>query len=348
MEFKNQSILITGGTGSFGYAFTKYLLEHTETQRIVIYSRDEFKQYQMRQKFFAYDSRLRFFVGDIRDQQRLQRALNRIDYVVHAAAMKQVPACEYNPMEAVKTNVNGAMNLIDAALDSKVKKVIALSTDKGVNPINLYGGTKLIADKLFSAANNYSTGEQCRFSIVRYGNVAGSRGSVIPYFMDQVSNGAADLPLTDERMTRFWMTLDDAVRMVMMALNLARGGETFVYKNPSFYVKDLIRAINPSGGYQVVGIREGEKLHECMITSDDSRSTYEYDKYYIIYPTYDDWKWNWESYFQAGGVKVQADWSYLSNTNRWFIDEDELRQRIQALDMEPGRRRSDPIRATPY
>ena len=330
MNLKDKSILITGGTGSFGHAFTRFLLERTEVRRIVIYSRDEYKQFLMRRELMEHDGRLRYFIGDVRDGQRLRRALNMVDYAVHAAAMKQVPACEYNPIEAIKTNIDGAANLINAALDAPtVKRVVALSSDKAVNPINLYGGTKLVSDKLFANANYYSTSTQCKFAIVRYGNVAGSRGSVIPFFKELLSEGAQELPLTDERMTRFWMTLDQAVLLVMKAFELSRGGETFVYKNPSFYVTDLIKAMNPGGGHRTVGIREGEKLHECMITSDDSRTAYEYDDYYIIYPQYN-W-WNRETDLLPGGEKVEPDWAYTSDKNAWWLTVDDLKKRIEAL-----------------
>jgi FlaA1/EpsC-like NDP-sugar epimerase len=284
----------------------------------------------MRRELMEHDGRLRYFIGDVRDGQRLRRALNMVDYAVHAAAMKQVPACEYNPIEAIKTNIDGAANLINAALDAPtVKRVVALSSDKAVNPINLYGGTKLVSDKLFANANYYSTSTQCKFAIVRYGNVAGSRGSVIPFFKELLGGGAQELPLTDERMTRFWMTLDQAVLLVMKAFELSRGGETFVYKNPSFYVTDLIKAMNPGGGYRSVGIREGEKLHECMITSDDSRTAYEYNDYYIIYPQYN-W-WNRETDLLPGGEKVEPDWAYTSDKNTWWLTVDDLKQRIEML-----------------
>ena len=330
MDFSGQSVLITGGTGSFGNAFTRHLLECTAARRIVVYSRDEYKQFVMRQGLMEHDSRLRFFIGDVRDSGRLLRALNGIDYVVHAAAMKQVPACEYNPIEAVRTNIDGAVNLINSALDSGgVKKVIALSTDKAVSPINLYGGTKLVSDKLFAAANSYSGLEGCRFAIVRYGNVAGSRGSVIPFFRDQIKTGVKQLPLTDERMTRFWMTLEGAVKLVVKAFELAKGGETFVYKNPSFYVKDLIAAMNPGGGYKIAGVREGEKLHECMITSSDTRSTYEYGDCFVIYPQYD-W-WSGERDILPGGACVAQNWEYTSDRNTWWLSPDDLRQRCEVV-----------------
>ena len=330
MDFKDKSLLITGGTGSFGNALTEYLLKQTEIRRVVIFSRDEYKQFLMRRKFSEHDHRLRFFIGDIRDEQRIHRALDGIDYVVHAAAMKQVPACEYNPIEAIKTNINGATNLINAVLDApSVKKVIALSTDKAVNPINLYGGTKLVSDKLFSAANSYRGSKECTFSLVRYGNVAGSRGSVIPFFKEQLDAGVESLPLTDESMTRFWMTLDDSVNLVIKAFELSIKGETFVYKNPSFYITDLITAMGNGKGYEVVGIREGEKLHECMVTSSDSRTTYEYDDHYVIYPQYD-WL-NHETDIIPGGKKVPANWEYTSDKNTVWLSEDDLRARLKSI-----------------
>jgi UDP-N-acetylglucosamine 4,6-dehydratase (inverting) len=325
-----ESILITGGTGSFGHAFAEYLLKNTAVRRIVVYSRDEYKQFLMRQEFMPYDHRMRYFIGDIRDGQRLRRALNRVDHVVHAAAMKQVPTCEYNPIEAVKTNIDGAVNLIDAALDTPgVKSVVALSTDKAVNPINLYGGTKLVSDKLFTAANSYSMPEQCKFALVRYGNVAGSRGSAIPFFREQLAQGCDRLPLTDARMTRFWMTLSGAVQLVLKAFALARGGETFVYKNPSFHVSDLIAAMDPARSPELVGIREREKLHECMITSADARSTYEYADHYVIYPQYN-W-WNMETDVIAGGRKVEADWEYTSDRNDWWLGAEDLRTLLKEV-----------------
>lgn len=326
MNFSDQSILITGGSGSFGHAFTKYLLENTKAKRIIIYSRDEFKQFQMQQTFSGHQQRMRFFIGDVRDENRLEKALYNVDFVVHAAAMKQVPACEYNPIEAVRTNIHGAENIINATLETEsVKKVIALSTDKAVNPINLYGGTKLVSDKLFTAANSYAGGRNTHFSLVRYGNVAGSRGSVIPFFREKLAQGATILPVTDERMTRFWMALDSAVKLVVMALDLAKGGETFVYKNPSFYVTDLIKAMNPGGDYSVSGIREGEKLHECMITAADSRRTFEYDNHYVIYPNYEWWV-NSEETVISGGQPVAPEWEYSSDkNNQWLGVEDLVR-----------------------
>lgn len=330
MDFKGKSLLITGGTGSFGHIFTKYLLEHTNLRRVVIYSRDEYKQYKMREEFKEYEDRLRFFIGDVRDEERLRRALFNTDFAVHAAAMKHVPICEYNPIEAIKTNIHGAINLINAALDTpSVQRVVALSTDKAVSPINLYGGTKLVSDKLFTSANSYAGGRSTRFAIVRYGNVAGSRGSVIPFFKQKIQEGAVTLPLTDERMTRFWMTLDKAANLVIKALDMAKGGETFVFKNPSFYVKDLIKAMSPSGKYEITGIREGEKLHECMITAEDSSKTYEYDDYYIIYPNYD-W-WTVDTGVIPGGKPVEPGWQYSSDNNSDWLSVDDIKKLLSEM-----------------
>lgn len=333
----NKSILITGGTGSFGKKFVEMVFARYEPKRVVIYSRDEYKQFKMRHEFEQkltkeQMSKLRFFIGDVRDKERLYRAFNKIDYVIHAAAMKQVPTCEYNPFEAIKTNIHGAQNVIDAALDMKVKKVIALSTDKAVNPINLYGGTKLVSDKLFISANAYSGGDGPAFSVVRYGNVAGSRGSVIPYFKKLLEEGKTVLPITDFRMTRFWISLEQGVQLVFKALNESKGGETYVSKIPSFRITDLAKAMNPNGDMEEIGIREGEKLHELMITADDARTTYEYDDCYIIYPQFV-W-WTEEKYFTEGGKKVSAGFEYSSNTNKQWLSEEELREQINTMFIE--------------
>lgn len=329
----NKVILITGGTGSFGKQFIEMILKKYNPKKIIIYSRDEFKQDLMKKdfqkKFPDKISILRFFIGDIRDKERLYRAFKGVDYVIHAAAMKQVPACEYNPFEAIKTNINGAQNIVDAALDCNVKKVVALSTDKAVNPINLYGGTKLVSDKLFISANSYRGEVGTVFSVVRYGNVSGSRGSIIPFFRDLLNNGTTELPITDTRMTRFWMTLDDAVDLVVKALDESKGGETYVFKNPSYKVTDIAEAMNPGGEINIVGIREGEKLHEVMITSDDSRGTYDYGDHYIIYPNFV-W-WTKEEYFKLGGTLIEEDWEYNSGTNTEWLDVDVLREKIKEL-----------------
>ncbi len=323
-----KTILITGGTGSFGNAFTEYVLTHYKPKKIIIYSRDEYKQFLMAEKLKEYQDILRFFIGDVRDRDRLYRAFGGVDYVIHAAALKQVPACEYNPIEAVRTNINGAMNIIDAALDCEVKKVVALSTDKAVNPINLYGGTKLVSDKLFIAANAYSGEKDVRFSIVRYGNVAGSRGSVIPFFKKMIEEGKTELPITDYRMTRFWISLEEGIQLVVKALEEAKGGETFISKIPSFKITDLAKAIAPECARKEVGIREGEKLHEIMVTREDSAMTYEYDRHYIIYPHYNWWE---ESRILPGGKKVEEGFEYSSGTNQEWLDVGELKGLLKQM-----------------
>lgn len=330
------TILVTGGTGSFGNKFIERVLKEYNPKKIIIYSRDEFKQDLMKKNFIAKygeekASKLRFFIGDVRDKERLYRAFNGVDYVIHAAAMKQVPACEYNPFEAIKTNIHGAENIIEAAIDRKVKKVVALSTDKAVNPINLYGGTKLVSDKLFISANAYSGESGTTFSIVRYGNVAGSRGSVIPFFKQLLAQGKTELPITDMEMTRFWMVLDDAVDLVFKALEEAKGGETFVFKNPSFLITELAKALNPNGTMKEVGIREGEKIHEVMITKDDSRYTYEYNDYYIIYPHFEWWD---KDKIKTGGKLIQQGWDYNSGSNTEWLDAEELRKRINTIEIK--------------
>lgn len=323
-----KTILITGGTGSFGNAFTEYVLTHYKPKKIIIYSRDEYKQFLMAEKLKEYQDILRFFIGDVRDRDRLYRAFGGVDYVIHAAALKQVPACEYNPIEAVRTNINGAMNIIDAALDCEVKKVVALSTDKAVNPINLYGGTKLVSDKLFIAANAYSGEKDVRFSIVRYGNVAGSRGSVIPFFKKMIEEGKTELPITDYRMTRFWISLEEGIQLVVKALEEAKGGETFISKIPSFKITDLAKAMAPECARKEVGIREGEKLHEIMVTREDSAMTYEYDRHYIIYPHYNWWE---ESRILPGGKKVEEGFEYSSGTNQEWLDVGELKGLLKQM-----------------
>lgn len=323
-----KTILVTGGTGSFGNAFTDYILTHYDPKKIIIYSRDEFKQFHMANKFKAYKDKLRFFIGDVRDKERLCRAFDGVDYVVHAAALKQVPACEYNPMEAVKTNINGAMNIVDAALDCGVKRVVALSTDKAVNPINLYGGTKLVSDKLFIAANAYAGQKDVNFSVVRYGNVAGSRGSVIPFFRDIIANGGKELPITDYRMTRFWISLEQGVELVIKALSEAKGGETFISKIPSFKITDLAQAIMPGCEMPEVGIREGEKLHEVMVTKEDSVLTYEYEKHYIVYPHFEWWNMN---KIQPGGTQVEQGFEYSSGTNTEWLSVADIQELLKTL-----------------
>ncbi len=327
----NKAILITGGTGSFGKAFTRYVLENYNPKKIIIYSRDEFKQYMMQNEFKEYKSKLRFFIGDVRDKERLARAFEGVDYVIHAAAMKQVPACEYNPAEAIKTNIHGAQNVIDAALDSNVKKVVALSTDKAVNPVNLYGGTKLVSDKLFIAANAYAGDKDINFSIVRYGNVAGSRGSIIPLFHNIIKNGGTELPITDYRMTRFWISLRQGVELVIKALEEAKGGETFISKIPSFKITDLAEAMLPGCKMPEIGIREGEKLHEIMVTVEDSMTTYEYDKHFIVYPQM---VWSDKRKAEPTGKKVPEGFSYSSGNNTEWLTVEEIRELIKTVDLE--------------
>lgn len=325
----DKTILITGGTGSFGNHFTEYVLQHYKPKKIIIYSRDEFKQFNMANKFQTHKDVLRFFIGDVRDKERLLRALDGVDYVVHAAALKQVPACEYNPIEAVRTNIEGAINVVNAVLDTpSVKKVVALSTDKSVNPINLYGGTKLVSDKLFIAANAYTENKAVHFAVVRYGNVAGSRGSVIPFFQRIIDQGGTELPITDYRMTRFWISLEQGVELVIKALNEANGGETFISKIPSFKITDLAQAMFPDCQMQEVGIREGEKLHEIMVTREDSATTYEYEKHYIIYPHY---TWWGEEKIIPGGKKVADGFEYSSGNNTEWLSVEEIRELLKTM-----------------
>lgn len=317
-------VLVTGGTGSFGHHFVDYVLRNYKPKKVIIYSRDEFKQFKMQQLYKDHLDVLRFFIGDVRDENRLKRALNGVDYVIHAAALKQVPACEYNPIEAIKTNINGAINVIDSCLDRDVEKVVALSTDKSVSPINLYGSTKMVSDKLFAAANSYSGLEGTKFSVVRYGNVAGSRGSVIPFFQKIIDEGGRKLPITDYRMTRFWISLEEGVRLVIKALEDSHGGETFISKIPSFKVTDLAQAMLPACEMPEVGIREGEKLHEVMIPAEDSVRTYEYEKNYIIYPNYDWWHEN----IMPGGKQVEAGFIYSSETNKEWMSVEDIKAKL--------------------
>lgn len=327
--FNDKSILITGGTGSFGNHFVEYVLKHYTPKKIVIYSRDEYKQFIMHNKFREYDDILRFFIGDVRDGERLKRALNGIDYVVHAAALKQVPSCEYNPLEAIKTNIDGASNVINACLDSPtVKRVVALSTDKAVNPVNLYGGTKFVSDKLFIAANSYTGSSDLKFAIVRYGNVAGSRGSVIPFFKGLIDEGKTSLPITDYRMTRFWIKLEEGIELVIKALTESRGGETFISKIPSFKVTDLAQAMLPGCDMPEIGIREGEKLHEVMVSKEDAPFTYEYEKNYIIYPHYTWWS---QEKIIPRGKPVNPEFVYSSGTNTQWLSVDNLKKRLAEI-----------------
>ena len=320
---QNQTILITGGTGSFGQAFVPMTLEKYEPKKIIIFSRDEMKQWEMAKKF-ENDERVRFFIGDVRDRDRLYRALDGVDYVVHAAATKIVPTAEYNPFECIKTNINGAMNVIDACIDKSVKGCVALSTDKASSPINLYGATKLASDKMFVAGNAYSGEHGSKFSVVRYGNVMGSRGSVIPFFEKEKSKGT--LPITDERMTRFMITLEQGVELVWHAFEDMIGGEIYVRKIPSMKVTDLAAVVAPGLKHKIVGIRPGEKMHEQMIGVEDASSTYEYSDYYKILPVIHDWADD-ETRIKDGR-KVSDTFSYNSETNNEWMDSDTLKEWI--------------------
>ena len=328
----NKTILVTGGTGSFGHCFTQYLLENYNPKKIIIYSRDEYKQFTMANELVYKENadKMRFFIGDIRDGARFERACENVDYVIHAAALKQVPACEYNPDEAIKTNIAGAQSVINAALNTGVKRVVALSTDKAVNPVNLYGATKMVSDKLFIAANAYSGAKDVNFSIVRYGNVAGSRGSIIPFFKELIAKGEKELPITDYRMTRFWISLPEGVELVLKALAEAKGGETFISKIPSFNVKDLAEAMCPGIKTVEVGIRPGEKLDEIMVTTEDAPFTYEYDKHFIVYPQV---VFNERQVPDLSGKKVADGFYYSSGNNTEWMSVDEIRRRLpEAVD----------------
>jgi UDP-N-acetylglucosamine 4,6-dehydratase/5-epimerase len=320
----NSSILITGGTGSFGHTFVPMTLKKYNPSRLVIYSRDEMKQWEM-SKLYQSDSRVRFFIGDVRDKDRLSRALNGIDYVVHAAATKIVPTAEYNPFECVKTNVLGAMNLIDVCIDQGVKRVVALSTDKACSPANLYGATKLTSDKLFIAGNSYSGRAETRFAVVRYGNVMGSRGSVIPFFLTLAQQGV--LPITDERMTRFMITLEQGVDLVWHAFEDMVGGEIYVKKIPSMKLLDIAIAVAPEAQHDIVGIRPGEKLHEQMISFEDAPHTYEYAEHYKVLPAIHNWSQDPSRI--NGGQKVDSDFTYSSDNNREWMTVDVLRAWIE-------------------
>lgn len=322
---KNSTILVTGGTGSFGNTFVPMTLAKFNPKKIIIFSRDEMKQWDMAKKFEG-DERVRFFIGDIRDRDRLYRALDGVDYVVHAAATKIVPTAEYNPFECVKTNINGAMNLIDAAIDKGVKGVVALSTDKASSPINLYGATKLASDKLFVAGNSYSGAHKTRFSVVRYGNVMGSRGSVIPFFMSIKDKGV--LPITDDRMTRFMISLEQGVELVWHAFEDMEGGEIYVKKIPSMNLVDLARVVAPKAELRIVGIRPGEKLHEQMIGEEDAYFTYEYPEHYKILPAIH--SWNLDGKRIKDGKKVPEGFSYTSSNNPNWMSSSELQKWIDA------------------
>jgi UDP-N-acetylglucosamine 4,6-dehydratase len=329
MSLDGANILVTGGTGSFGKQFIKKVLDDYQPERIIVFSRDELKQFQVRQQFpISEYPNLRMFLGDVRDRDRVYRVMDGVDTVVHAAALKQIPAAENNPLEAIKTNVLGAANIIDAAYDHKVSKVIALSTDKAANPINLYGATKLCSDKLFVAANGTGLHETL-FSVVRYGNVVGSRGSVIPYFLSQRSTGT--LTITDERMTRFLITLDHGVDFVLRSLDIMIGGEIFVPKIPSVKVAQLAQVIAPNCKQKIIGIRPGEKLHETMVTEDDARLTIEYQDYYAIQPTHS--FWNPKNFLEGRpGNPCSEGFIYSSDTNSWWLNDDEVADLVREVE----------------
>jgi len=332
--FNGKNILITGGTGSFGKKYTKILLEKYKPNKIIIFSRDELKQYEMEQEFSKSSHKcMRYFIGDVRDKERLKKAMNGVDFVIHAAALKHVPIAEYNPMECIKTNIMGAQNVIDAALDNQVSRIIALSTDKAANPVNLYGATKLASDKLFVAANNLVGSQDIRFSVVRYGNVVGSRGSVVPYFKKLINEGATELPITDERMTRFFITLDDGVNFVLKNFERMYGGEIFVPKIPSMKIVDMATAIAPNFSHKIIGIRPGEKLHEIMCPSDDSHLTLEFDDHYVIKPTiqFSSSRDFTKNLLGEVGVPVPQGFEYNSGNNDKWLDSDNLLQMIQNI-----------------
>jgi UDP-N-acetylglucosamine 4,6-dehydratase len=325
MDWKGRVVLVTGGTGSFGRKFIEVMLNEYHPAKVIVFSRDELKQHEMRLGGFDHLS-LRYFIGDVRDQERLRRAMHGVDILVHAAALKQVPACEYNPMEAVKTNILGSSNVIEAAIDANVERVLALSTDKAVNPINLYGATKLAAEKLFIQSNAYAGGTATRFSCVRYGNVAGSRGSVIPMFVRQRENGK--LTITDERMTRFWISMEQGVRFVIGCIEQMYGGEVFIPKLPSVKVVDLARAIAPQAKLEVIGIRPGEKLHEVLIHEDEARLSVALDEMYIVQPTTVSWfgrEWN------QRGKPLPEGFRYSSETNPEWLDVEQIRSIVNTL-----------------
>jgi UDP-N-acetylglucosamine 4,6-dehydratase/5-epimerase len=319
MDWKEKVVLITGGTGSFGKKFTKILLEEKQPRKIIIFSRDELKQYEM-QTMGLNQPNLRYFIGDVRDRERLVRAMHGVDIVVHAAALKQVPACEYNPMEAIKTNINGSSNVVEAALDSGVKKVLTLSTDKAVNPVNLYGATKLAAEKLTVQSNTYAAGTATRYSCVRYGNVVGSRGSVVPVFLKQRESGR--VTITDERMTRFWLSLEQGVRFVIRCIERMEGGEVFVPKIPSMNVIDLARAIAPHAEFNIIGIRPGEKLHEVLISEDEARNTVEREHMFVVKPP----ETLWARSLQYEGEPLPDGFRYSSDKNTQWLDIDGIKK----------------------
>lgn len=322
MSWTEQVILVTGGTGSFGKKFVELMLAEYHPAKLIVFSRDELKQHEMRVAGFNHPS-LRYFIGDVRDLERLRRAMNGVDIVVHAAALKQVPACEYNPMEAIKTNILGSSNVVEAALDTGVKKVLALSTDKAVNPVNLYGATKLAAEKLIIQSNSYAGGMTTRFSCVRYGNVVGSRGSVVPIFLQQ--RAAGKLTVTDERMTRFWLTLEQGVRFVIHCIEKMRGGEVFVPKIPSMKIVDLAKAIAPESSLEIVGIRPGEKVHEVLISEDEARSTIEMEDMYVVQPSANAW---FGHDWQSEGKALPVGFRFGSDNNPRWLNISQIREMV--------------------
>jgi UDP-N-acetylglucosamine 4,6-dehydratase len=328
MNWTDKVVLVTGGTGSFGKKFIRIMLDEYQPAKLIVFSRDELKQHEMRVGGFDHPS-LRYFIGDVRDVERLRRAMHGVDIVIHAAALKQVPACEYNPLEAIKTNILGSSNVIEAAMDMGVKKVMGLSTDKAVTPVNLYGTTKLAAEKLFVQSNAYAAGTSTRFSCVRYGNVVGSRGSVVPIFLQQRQNGR--LTITDERMTRFWLTLEQGVRFVIRCTEQMHGGEVFVPKIPSMKIVDLARAIAPGVALEFIGIRPGEKLHEVLIHEDEARSTVELEDMFVVQPALELWFGHeWEK----TGKPLPDSYRYASNTNPQWLDVEQIRQMVEPFEVE--------------
>lgn len=328
MNWAEQVVLVTGGTGSFGRKFVEFMLREYHPHKLIVFSRDELKQHDMRAAGLDHPS-LRYFIGDVRDPQRLQRALAGVTVVVHAAALKQVPACEYNPFEAIQTNIMGGRNVIDAAIDQGVRRILALSTDKAVTPANLYGATKLCAEKMFVQANAYAGAQETRFACVRYGNVVGSRGSVVPVFQEQRKRGK--ITITDARMTRFWLTLDQGVRFVIRCLEQMHGGEIFVPKIPSMKILDIAEAVAPGCEMEFIGIRPGEKLHEALISEDESRNTLELDDMFVVQPAHSWWRReNW-----SNGRRLPEGFHYTSDTNSWWITKEELRDLVEAGSAKP-------------
>jgi len=328
----DKTVLVTGGTGTFGKKFTKFLFQNLKPKKVIIFSRDEFKQFEMSKTFQESEFEIRYFLGDIRDKERLLRALEGVDYVVHAAALKQVPALEYNPFEAVKTNIIGAQNIVEAAIEKNVKKVVALSTDKAVAPINLYGATKLVMEKIFINGNSYAGDKVTTFSVVRYGNVAGSRGSVIPFFMELFKKGIYELPITDERMTRFCISLDQGIDIVYKALSFSIGGEIFIPKMPSMRIVDLVKSISERCTYKVVGIRPGEKIDETLIHEEEGRNTVDMGDYFVILPQFEFAKNTRRHYRES--KKVDENFVYKSDKNDQWLSESQLKDMLKTLEIE--------------